>query len=123
MLPLQVHFRGLDRSEAIEESVRLRTEKLARLFDRIMECRVTIDAPPPHHHKGGEFNVHIELPVPGKTITVSHTIDAAHGATGLGGALHRSFETAERLIRAHAERLKKKHHDKPQSREPLMVVR
>ena len=40
-LPMQIVFRDLDRSDAIETAIREKANKLDQFFDRIMSCRVT----------------------------------------------------------------------------------
>ncbi|MGB1547306.1 MAG: HPF/RaiA family ribosome-associated protein, partial [Alphaproteobacteria bacterium] len=55
--PLQISFRNMDPSEAVEANVREKAEKLERFFDRITSCRVVIEAPHRHHHKGKLYNV------------------------------------------------------------------
>ena len=75
-LPLEVNFRNLDRSEALEALVREEAAKLERHFDHIVSCRVTIEAP--HRHqtkdpkvKGELYQVGIELGVPQQRLVVS----------------------------------------------------
>jgi ribosome-associated translation inhibitor RaiA len=51
-LPLQITFRNLEPSEAVEARVRKESEKLDKLYDRIMRCRVVVEAHHKHHHKG-----------------------------------------------------------------------
>ena len=44
-LELQVTFRDMERSDAVEAEIRRRVEKLEEFFDRIMSCRVTVETP------------------------------------------------------------------------------
>ena len=37
-----------------------------------MKCRVIVEAPHRHHHKGQAFQIHIDLSVPGKQIVIKH---------------------------------------------------
>ena len=71
-LPLQITTRGFDLTAAIEEAVRKKAGKLDSLAERIVACRVVIERPPAHHHKGAPFNVHIDLTVPGAELVVKH---------------------------------------------------
>ena len=54
---LQIVFRGIDKSDALEEAVHKKVEKLERQHDQITSCRVVLDAPHKHHHKGKLFQV------------------------------------------------------------------
>lgn len=51
-LPLQIVFREVRRSEAIESAIRDKAGKLDEFFDRIMGCRVTVGIIQKHRHQG-----------------------------------------------------------------------
>jgi len=53
-IPVQVTFRNMDPSEAVEANVRGKAEKLERFFDRVVSCRVVVESPHRRHHKGFE---------------------------------------------------------------------
>jgi ribosomal subunit interface protein len=65
---LQVTFRDMPRSDAVEAEIRRRAEKLEEFCDRIMSCRVTVETPAAHKHQGKLFSVHVDLKVPGEEI-------------------------------------------------------
>ena len=48
-IPLLITFRNLDRSQAMEASIREHAEKLDKFYDRIMSCRVVIEEQHKHH--------------------------------------------------------------------------
>ena len=56
---LQIVFRGINQSDAIESTIHKKVEKLECQHDRIIRCRVVLDAPLNHHHKGKLFQVTI----------------------------------------------------------------
>lgn len=68
---LQIVFRSIDHSDAIEEAVHKKIEKLERQFDRITSCRVALDAPHKHHNKGKLFQVAITAATPEGEVNVS----------------------------------------------------
>ena len=70
--PLEITFRNLDHSDAVEAKVREKVEKLEQIFDRITSCRVRIEAINRQHTKGNLYQVHIEVGVPGKQVMVDH---------------------------------------------------
>jgi ribosomal subunit interface protein len=70
-LALQVTFRDMPRSEAIEAEIRRRAEKLEDFCDRIISCRVTVETPGGHKHQGKLHSVHVDLKVPGEEIASS----------------------------------------------------
>jgi cold shock CspA family protein len=59
-------------SEAIEAAIREKAAKLDSFYDRIMGCRVLIEAPHRHHRKGKLYHVRIDLTLPGGEIVVKH---------------------------------------------------
>jgi cold shock CspA family protein len=75
-LPVQVTYRGMESSAAIEDAVRDRAAKLEQFHPRIMSCRVVIEQPARHKRQGKEFVVHVDLKVPGGEIAVNRDHDA-----------------------------------------------
>lgn len=68
---LQIVFRGIDQSDAIESAIHKKVEKLERQHDRIIGCRVVLDAPHKHHNKGKLFQVTVNTATPDGDISVS----------------------------------------------------
>jgi ribosome-associated translation inhibitor RaiA len=71
-IPLTISFRNMTPSASVENQVREKAEKLGSFCDRITSCRVIVEAPHRHHHKGKAFQVRIDLSVPGKEIVIKH---------------------------------------------------
>lgn len=71
-LPIQVTFRHMDPSPAVEERILEEAGKLDQYFDRITSCRVVVESPHHHHEHGRLYHIRIELGVPGKEIIVKH---------------------------------------------------
>lgn len=69
--PLQITFRNMVPSAAIEKHVREKAAKLESFSDRITSCRVIVEAPHRHHHKGKAFQVRLDLSVPGREIVIN----------------------------------------------------
>ena len=60
-IPLQVSFRNMDRSAAVEARVREKAANLEKYYDHLTSCRVVVEAPEQRHRKGDLFHVRIEL--------------------------------------------------------------
>lgn len=106
-LPLQITIRDIEHSLALETRIRERAKKLDEFFDRIMSCRVVVEAPHRHHHQGKQFNVRIDIGVQGGEIVVNHDHDE-----DVYIALRDAFDAAERRLEDHARKLRsdrKKH--------------
>jgi ribosomal subunit interface protein len=95
-LPLQVTFRGLSRSEAVEARVRAKVDKLEQLFERITACRVVIEAPHQHHHKGRIYSVSVDVSIPDGSNNHAHE--------DVYVALRDAFDSLGRRLREHARR-------------------
>lgn len=93
-IPLQVTFRDLPHSPALDEKIREKAAKLQALSDRITRFRVTLERR--HHHKrqGREYNVRIDLRVPEREIVVTHDHDE-----DVYIALREAFDAAERQLK------------------------
>lgn len=65
-VPLQIVFRDIERSEALESRVRAESDKLERFHSRITSGRVTIEEEHRHQSQGREFSVNIDVRIPGR---------------------------------------------------------
>lgn len=113
-IPLQVAFHGLDKSEAVEERIREKVNKLEKYFDRIVACRVVIEAHHRNasqlHHKGEPFHVAITLSVPGEDLIVKRDPKDPHEHEDIGRALKDAFAAMERQLKDFVDRKYKDHH-------------
>lgn len=112
---LQITFRGLPPSEAIEAKVRERAEKLDSLFDRITSCRVHVESPHAHQHKGKLYEIHIELSVPQHEIVVSRAANANHAHEDVYVAIRDAFDAATRQLEDHVRRQRGEVKNHPQA--------
>ncbi|HEU0202041.1 MAG TPA: HPF/RaiA family ribosome-associated protein [Burkholderiaceae bacterium] len=67
-LPLQIAFREMPKSDAVEADIQRHAAKLDEFCDHIMSCRVTVEAPARHKHQGRLYSVHIDLKAPSEEI-------------------------------------------------------
>ncbi len=95
-IPLQITFRDMKQSDAIEKAVREKAEKLNQ-FAQIMSCRVVIEMIN-KHHKNTLYQISIDMTVPGKEIVVSrdHGIDHSHEDVYV--AIRDAFDAARRQL-------------------------
>jgi ribosomal subunit interface protein len=117
-LPLQITFRDIDSSPAIAEHVRRRADKLDTFSDRITSCRVAIEAPNRHTHRGKQYHVRIDLTVPGHELVSNHTPPEI-ATQDLHVAIDRAFDDMQRQVEEWARRVRgdvKRHHGTPHAR-------
>jgi len=84
-LPLQISFRNLKPSEAVEARVREEVAKLETFYKGIMRCRVVVELPHKHHKKGDLYHVRIDMTVPGAELVVKRE-PSLHAALRQGDA-------------------------------------
>lgn len=70
--PLQITVRDMPASAAFEQHIREKFQKLEQMFANIISCQVVVELPHRHHHQGKQFDVRINLSVPGHDIVVNH---------------------------------------------------
>lgn len=114
-LPLQVSFRNMDPSDILEANIREKAAKLDKFCDRIMSCRVMVEAPHKHHRKGNRYHVRIDLKVPNEEIAINREPSQHHSYTDVYVAVRDAFDAAKRKLEDYTERRKMhvKHHDVP----------
>lgn len=98
-IPLQVTFRDMPASEAVEMRIREKAEKLQRFYDRIMGCRVVVELAQRHKHQGKLHSVRIDLTVPGAELVANH---AQH--EDIYVALRDAFNAIARQLEDYARR-------------------
>jgi ribosomal subunit interface protein len=110
-LPLQITLRDISHSDAVEQAVREKAEKLDQFYPQIMGCRVTVEMPGKHKHQGRQFAVRIDITVPGSEIVVNRERDE-----DVYVALRDGFDAARRQLEDYNRRQRGdvKHHEPPQ---------
>lgn len=98
--PLQITIRDVEHSEALETRIRNKAAKLEEFFDRIVSCRVVVEMPHKHHHQGKQFNVRIDIGVPGSEIVVNRDHDE-----DVYVALRDAFDAAKRQIEDYSRKI------------------
>lgn len=102
--PLQITFRGMESSTAIEQRVRDKVADLERVYDQITSCHVIVEAPHQQHHKGNLYSVHMDIRVPDKEIVVGRDPLRDHAYEDVYVALRDAFATAVRQLEDYARR-------------------
>ena len=120
-IPLQITVRDMAASPSLEERIRSKAEELERFHPRITHCRVTVSESHKHHHQGRQFEVRIDVRVPGHAevvVTRQHDEDVYVALRDAFGATTRRIEDVLREQRGSV-----KAHDTPQHGTVKRVVR
>lgn len=96
--PLQLTFRSIAHSDALATHVGRRAEKLERLFDRIVSCRVVVELAGHHRSRGELYRVTINLGLPGHEILVSHAPSEGRPLDDARETADRAFDEVEREV-------------------------
>ena len=97
-MPLQVTFRQMDPSDAVQEAIRKRSDKLVQFYDRIVSCRVVVHAPHRHHHKGKLYSISVDVKVPDGDVAVHRDAVERHAHEDIYVAIRDAFDAAERQL-------------------------
>lgn len=90
---VDVLYRDLDSSAALNEVITKKLEKLNRFSDQIMHSRVVLDTPHNHKHKGRQFRASIEIDIKGHPIAITQNNESIHLA------VRDAFNSAERKVK------------------------
>jgi len=103
-VPVEISFRHLDSSEAVENRIHEHIEKLKQVFDRLVSCRVTVELVS-GHRKGPRFVVTVEANVPGKAHFIGHSsADEEHLHDDVYLAIRDAFNAVRRQLKDYAEK-------------------
>lgn len=98
-IPLQLTFRDVPHSTALEQRITRSALKLSAIDAGITTCRITVERRHRHQRHGRQYNVRIDLHLPDHDIVVNHEHDE-----DLDIALHDAFDAALRQLKARRAR-------------------
>jgi ribosomal subunit interface protein len=98
--PVTITYRGLDKTEAIDDLVSDYAGRLEKFCDHINRCDVAIEQPNHAHQKGNPYRVRIDVTVSKGHELVAEESGADNGAhEPLTKVIHDAFKTMERQLR------------------------
>lgn len=92
-IPLQITAHDFRLTPATESDIREKAAKLDTYYDRLIRCRVVMEAPVGHHRHGGPFKVRIDVTVPGSELVVNRQED-----DDLPVAIRNAFDAMRRRL-------------------------
>lgn len=111
-VPLEITFRGIPHSDAVEARIREKAAKLEHFSDRIISCHVVVEAEHHHQHHGNLYHIRIDISLPHKQIVVSREHHDRQAHEDVYVALRDAFDAAKRQLEEHMriQRGEVKHH-------------
>ena len=97
-IPLQITFKNMEPSPAVEAAIREKAAKLEHFADAITSCRVTVEAPHQHHHKGNLYSIKVDVTLPGKEIVTTRNPSQHHAHEDVYVAIRDAFDIARRQL-------------------------
>ena len=99
--PLQITFRDIQQSDALETRIRERAEKLEEFHPSIISCRVVVEERDRHKNQGKEFCVRLDVRVPQHEIAINrdHHEDVYVAVRDAFNAATRKIEELARVQR------------------------
>jgi ribosome-associated translation inhibitor RaiA/cold shock CspA family protein len=97
--PLQISFKGMDTSPALEVLIRERVDHLNTLYPRLTGCRVMVEIP----HRASEtakvpIAVSVEADIPGRAPVIGKEEERRESKQDHTAALNNAFEAVERQL-------------------------
>jgi len=96
-MSMEIMFRGMSASPAVEATARRWGARLDRIFDRIVRSSVVIELPHRHQRHGHAFDVRIEVTIPERTIVVTQENPDVYIAVA------DAFQAARRQLQEHVQ--------------------
>lgn len=97
-LPLEVTFRHMEPSDAMDANIREHVERLEKFVDNIMSCHVIVEAPHQHHRHGQMYKISIQITLPKHKINVSRGRDLHHAHEDPYVAIRDAFNAARQQL-------------------------
>src|SRR4051812_9978931 len=96
--PLQITYRQMASTEAVESYIRRRADKLEDFCDSLVGCHVNVEIPHRHKQHGYHYRVRVDMKLPGEEIVVANDSDASRTQEDLYAAIDDVFTRALRLL-------------------------
>ena len=105
-IPLQITFRHMETSEALEAKIREKVDMLERFAEHITSCRVTVEAPHQNQQQGNLFNIKVDITLPGHEIVAARHPDKHQAHQDPYVALRDAFNAARRQLEDYVRKRK-----------------
>jgi cold shock CspA family protein len=119
-VPLELSFRNVQKTEAIETLIREKVAKLEQVCDHINSCRVAVEKPQSNQNSGNVYRVRLDITVPpGHEIVVTREPTFVNDAQRpLSSVIREAFTAARRQLKelVNRQRMEIKSHPQQETR-------
>src|SRR5215210_3572874 len=106
-LPLEITYRGVEKSDEIDNLIRSKAARLDKFCDHISRCDVAVEKPNYAQREGNPFRVRVDVTVPpGHELVVDEKQTAHEMHEPLTNIITDAFKTMERQVKDLVEKLR-----------------
>ncbi len=104
-LPVEISYRGVEKTDQLEEHILVKAARLDRFCDHISRCDVVVEHPNHSQHTGNPFRVRIDVTVPPGHELVVEEKQAEHEMhEPLSKVINDAFKSMERQLKTLVEK-------------------
>jgi ribosomal subunit interface protein len=104
-LPVGISYRGVEKSDQLDQLIRDKASRLDRFCDHISRCDVVVEHPNHSQHSGNPFRVRIDVTVPPGHELVAEEKQGAHEMhEPLSKVINDAFKSMERQLKTLVEK-------------------
>lgn len=104
-LPIEISYRGVEKTDQLEELIRSKAERLDHFCDHISRCDVAVEHPNHAQHTGNPFRVRIDVTVPPGHELVADEKQGDHEMhEPLSKVINDAFKAMERQLKTLVEK-------------------
>jgi cold shock CspA family protein len=117
-VPLEITFRGVEKTDAIEDLIREKATALERVSDSVISCRVAVEAPQTHQRAGRPYRVRITL----NEFAVRREASEGSIHDELPSVIRSAFDAARRKLKRITEKRRGEVKSHPAEEEAVAIV-
>ncbi|MBD3179505.1 MAG: HPF/RaiA family ribosome-associated protein [Candidatus Latescibacteria bacterium] len=123
-IPIEISFRGVEKTPGLEELIRVSSEELDKVCGNLISCRVAVEKPQEHQKSGNPYRVRIDMRVPpGHELVVKSSPGDKPMHQSLNTVITETFEAARRRLRKLTEQMQETAGKHPGEEDTAFVAR
>jgi len=104
-IPLEISYREVEKSDALELLIREKAAKLEEIQEDIVSCRIAVEKVQEHQRSGSPYRVRIVTRIPpGKELVVNREPGEGDPSEQLKTAVNKAFDAMRRQVRKQKEK-------------------